>query len=167
MIGLNQEGVGTVDTRDAMIKAKELFLKIGDPDEAVARRSASEFRSLMDEWGITLDNMYRFTGKKWRPIAHRAVEIWRETGEARKTVAPTFRRPKGEREAWLLWKRVTEALEMIAVLNLREPREDDTHYREIYEESSRELKRLVQAGKYPRDLNDDRAFRGWRAEWDC
>lgn len=150
-----------------MLKAKELFLKIGDPDEEVARRSASEFRSLMDEWGITLENMYRLTGEKWRPLAGRAVEFWRESGETMKTVEPKFRRPKREREAWLLWKEVADALEMMAVLNLREPREDDSYYREVYERSSRELKRLVEAGKYPRDLNDDGPFRKWRAEWDC
>jgi hypothetical protein len=23
----------------------------------------------MDEWGVTLENMYRFTGRKWRPLA--------------------------------------------------------------------------------------------------
>ncbi len=156
-----------MDIREAMLKAKELFLRIGDSDEEVARQSASEFRSLMNEWGITLDNMQRLTGKKWRPLAHRAVEIWRESGETKKTIEPKFRRPKQEREAWLLWKEVAEALEMVAVLNLREPREDDTYYREVYERSSRELKRLVEDGKYPRDLNDDGAFRTWRAEWDC
>ncbi len=156
-----------MDIREAMLRAKELFLKIGDSDDEVARRSASELLSLMDEWGITLDNMQRLTGKKWRPLAHRAVEIRRESGETKKTVEPRFRRPKREREAWLLWQEVAEALEMITVLNLREPREDDTYYREVYDRSSRELKRLVEAGKYPRDLNDDRAFRTWRAEWDC
>lgn len=121
----------------------------------------------MDEWGITLENMQRFTGKKWRPLAHRAVEIWRESRESREPVDPKFRRPKREREAWLPWKEVADALEMIAVLNLREPPEDDRYYRDVYERSSRKLKRLVEAGKYPRDLNDDGAFRKWRAEWDC
>lgn len=150
-----------------MLKAKDLFLKIGDPDEELARRAASEFRSLMNEWGITLENMQRFTGEKWRPLASRAIEFWRESGETKKTVEPKFRRPKQEREAWLRWKEVAEALEMITALNLREPREDDSYYREIYERSSRELKRLVKAGKYPRDLNDDGAFRSWRAERDC
>jgi hypothetical protein len=156
-----------LDIREAILKAKEVFLKIGDPNEEVARRSASEFRSLMDEWGITLDNMQRLTGKKWRPLAHRAVEIWRKSGVTRKDVEPKFRRPRRERKAWLLWKEVAEALEMISVLNLREPREDDTYYREVYERSSRELKRLVEAGYYPRDLNDERDFQHWRAEWDC
>ena len=157
----------TLDIREAMLKAKEVFLRIGDSDDEVARRSASEFRSLMDEWGITLENMYRFTGKKWRPLSSKAVELWRESGEAKKAVEPKFRRPKHEREAWLLWKEVAEALEMITVLNLREPREDDSYYREVYERASKELKRLVEAGKYPRDLNDGGAFRTWRAEWDC
>ncbi len=150
-----------------MLKAKELFLKVGDPDEEVARRSAAELRSLMDERGITLDNMQRLVGNKWRPLAHRAVEIWRESGETKKTIEPKFRRPKCERDAWLLWKEVAGALEMIMVLNLREPREDDRYYRGVYERSSKNLKRLVEAGKYPKDLNDDGAFRKWRAEWDC
>ncbi|MFC1835338.1 hypothetical protein ACFL2Q_11480 [Thermodesulfobacteriota bacterium] len=121
----------------------------------------------MDEWGITLENMQRFTGKKWRPIAHIAVEIWRESGETRKTVDPKFRRPQRERKAWLLWKEVADALEMIAVLNLREPQGDDTHYREVYERCSRELKRLVESGKYPKDLNAERDFQRWRTDWDC
>ena len=139
-----------MDAREAMRKAKELFLRIGDSDEEIARRAATDFRSLMDEWGITLENIHRFTGKKWRPLANRAVQFWRESRESREPVDPKFRRPQRERKAWLLWKEVAEALEMIAILNLREPREDDTYYREVYERSSRELKRLVESGKYPR-----------------
>jgi hypothetical protein len=55
---------------------------------------------------------------------------------------------------------------MIAVLNLREPPQDDTYYLEVYERSSRELKRLVEDGRYPKDLNNDGGFRTWRSEWD-
>lgn len=65
------------------------------------------------------------------------------------------------------WQEIVDALEMIAVLNLREPREKDTLYREVYERSSRVLKRLVEAGKYLRSLNKDRDFQRWRAELDC
>ena len=49
-----------------MLMAKELFLKIGSSDEEVVRRSAADFRSFVDEWGITLENMQRFTWKEWR-----------------------------------------------------------------------------------------------------
>jgi hypothetical protein len=155
-----------LEAREALLKAKELFLKIGDADDAVARQAAAEFRALGDEWGITLENMYRFTKGKWRPIASKAITFWRESRETSRSIDPNYRRPKREREAWLLWHEVSDALEMIAVLRLREPPEDDTHYRKIYDQSSRDLKRLVEAGKYPRDLNDERAFRTWRAEWD-
>ncbi|MFH0823059.1 MAG: hypothetical protein V2B18_09950 [Pseudomonadota bacterium] len=44
---------------------------------------------------------------------------------------------------------------------------NDTCYREAYDRLSGELKLLVEEGKYPRDLNNDRAFRTWRADWDC
>lgn len=100
--GLKHRGAGTLDAREAMLKAKELFLKISDPDEGVARRAVADFRSLMDEWGINLENMYRFPGRKWRPLAHRAVEFWRESRESTEPVDLKFRRPKRERQAWLL-----------------------------------------------------------------
>ena len=156
-----------MEAREALFKAKDLFLKIGEADEAVARRAAAEFRAFMDEWGGTLEDMYRFTKEKWRPISSKAIGFWREARETAKPLDSKFKRPKREREAWLLWREVADALEMIAALNLREPPEDDTYYREFYERSSRELKRLVESGKYPRDLNDDGAIRTWRAERDC
>ncbi|MFH1114210.1 MAG: hypothetical protein V1792_09840 [Pseudomonadota bacterium] len=156
-----------MEAREALLKARQVFLKIGDADESVARQAASEFRCLMDQRGITLENMYRFTKDNWRPIASRAIAFWMEAREKSKPLDPKLKRPKREREAWLLWQDVADALEMIAILNLREPPEDDSYYREIYDRSSRELKRLVAAGKYPRDLNDDGAFRTWRTEWDC
>lgn len=144
-----------------------MFLKIGDADDAVARQAADEFRALMDEWGITLENMYRFTKEKWKPIASKAVTFWRESREASSHLDPKLRRPKREREAWLLWKEVADALEMISILRLREPPEDDAHYQEVYDRSSGKLKILVEAGKYPIDLNDDGSFRAWRTEWNC
>jgi hypothetical protein len=156
-----------LEAREALLKARDLFLKIGDTDDAVARQAADEFRALMDEWGITLENMYRFTKENWRPISARAIAFWREAREASSHLDPKFRRPKRKREAWLLWQEVADALEMITILRLREPPQDDTYYREVYDRLSRKLKRPVEAGKYPRDLNDDGAFRTWRTEWDC
>jgi hypothetical protein len=156
-----------LESREAILKARDVFLKIGDADDAIARQAADEFRALMDEWGITIENMHRFTKERWNPIASRAFAFWRESREASSHLDPKFRRPKREREAWLLWQKITDALEMIAVLRLSEPPEDDTHYREIYHRSSKELKRLVEAGEYPKDLNNDGPFRTWRAEWDC
>jgi hypothetical protein len=103
--------------------------------------------------------MYRFTKEKWKPISSKAIGFWREARETAKPLDSKFKRPKRERETWPLWRKVADALEMIAALNLLEPPEDDTYYREVYERSSTELKRLVEAGKYPRDLNDDGAFR--------
>lgn len=156
-----------MESRETLLKARDLFVKIGDPDESVARQAAMDFRALTDEWGITLENMYWFTKEDWRLIASRAIGFWRESREASASVDAAYRRPKREREAWLLWQEITDALQMIAVLRLREPPEDDTYYRETYERRSGELKRLVDAGRYPRDLNNDGAFRTWRTEWDC
>lgn len=156
-----------MEARDAILKARDVFLKIGDADDTVARQAADEFRALMDEWGITLENMYRFTKEKWKPIASRAVTFWRESREASSHLDPKSRRPKQEREAWLLWKEVADAVEMISILRLREPPEDDAHYQLVYDRSSRKLKILVKAGKYPKDLNDDGSFRAWRTEWNC
>jgi hypothetical protein len=156
-----------LEAREAILRARDLFLKIGDANDAVARQAADEFRALMDEWGITLENMHRLTKDKWKPIASRAVVFWRESRETSSHLDPKFRRPKREREAWLLWTEVADALEMIAILNLREPPEDDAHYRKVYDRSSRKLKSLVEAGKYPRDLNEHGAFRAWRTEWHC
>jgi len=148
-----------------MLKARDVFLRIGDADDAVARQAADEFRALTDQWGITLENMYRFTKEKWNPIASKAVTFWRESREASSDLDPKFKRPKQEREACLLWKEIADALEMISILRLHEPPEDDAHYQEVYDRSSRKLKILVEAGKYPRDLNDDGSFRAWRTEW--
>jgi len=156
-----------LEAREALLKASELFLKIGDADDAVARQAADEFRALMDEWGITLENMYRFTKEKWKPITSRAIAFWGESREASGHLDPKFRRPKREREAWLLWKEVADALEMIAVLRLHEPPEDDTYYREVYERTSGNLKLLIEAGKYSKDMNDDGSLRAWRTEWNC
>ena len=156
-----------MEAREALFKARDLFVQIGRSDEAAARQAATEFRALMDEWGITLENMYWFTKEDWKTIASRALDFWRESREASRPLEPKFRRPKREREAWLLWQEVADALEMIAVLRLREPPEDDTDYREIYDRSSRKLKRLMEAGKYPKDLNNDGVFRTWRTEWRC
>jgi hypothetical protein len=156
-----------LEPREALLKARELFLKTGDTDDAVARQAAGEFRALMDEWGITLENMHRFTKEKWKPITSRAIAFWGESRDAARDLDPKFRRPKRERKSWLLWQKIADALETIAALRLSEPPEDDAHYREIYHRSSKELKRLVEAGEYPKDLNNDGAFRTWRAEWDC
>ena len=156
-----------MEAHEALLRGRQLFLRCGDSDEALARKDAIEFRSLMDEWGITLEDMYRFSKENWRPIASRANEFWKESRETARPLIPKYRRPKTEREAWLLWQAVADALEMIGVLKLRKPPEDDTYYREVYERSGRELKRFVEAGKYPRDLNNDGAFRRWQAEWDC
>ncbi len=155
-----------MDAREALLKARELFLKIGNADDVVARQAAAEFRVLMDEWGITLENMYRFTREKWRPIASRAIDFWRESQELSGSPDPKYQRPKNEREAWILWQNVENTLEMIAALNLSDRPEDDTHYREVYYGLSRELKRLVETGKCPRDMNNDSAFKRWRADWD-
>jgi hypothetical protein len=156
-----------LEAREAILKARDVFLKIGDSDDAVARQAADQFRALTDEWGITLESMYRFTKEKWKPIASKAVTFWRESRGTSSRLDPKFRRPKQEREAWLLWKEVADTLEMIAILRLREPPEDDAHYREVYDRSSKKLKSLVEAGKYPRDLNEDGSFRSWRTEWNC
>jgi hypothetical protein len=142
-------------------------LKIGDPDEAAAREAAAGFRSFMDEWGITLENMYRFAKKDWRPLVARAMGFWTESRGPSAALEPEFKRPKREREAWLAWREICDALEMIAVLRVQEPPEDDAYYREVYEKSSLLLKRLVDAGKYPKDLDDDDVFRAWRTSWDC
>jgi hypothetical protein len=54
-----------LEAREALLKARDLFLKIGDADDATARQAAAEFRVLMDEWGVTLENMRRFAKEKW------------------------------------------------------------------------------------------------------
>jgi hypothetical protein len=155
----------STDIREVLLKARELFLKIGDPDETVATTAAAQFRALMDEWGITLENMQRFS-TQWRPIALKAVELWRES-RLTHPLDSDHRRPKKQRAAWLLWQVIEDALEMIAILNLREPTEDDSYYQKVYEQASTGLKSLVEAGKFPRDLTSDRAFQRWRTDWDC